>query len=1115
MKNFSLLLIMAAMCLLPYFSPAQAQQSSKSAKSQKKESYTMRGVVSDSQGVLPGATVYLQNKDQRIIVGAVTGIQGEYILSVPADAKELTIVTGFVGYITQKVPYTGQRVYDVRLKEDAKSIQSIVVEGKIVRKNDQGVKRENLGTATEFLDVTQFEDMSVTSIDQMIQGRMANLDIVAASGDPGTVSTIRIRGSASLNSSNEPLIVIDGIPQDNDIDEDFNFGDANVEDFGSLLNISPNDIQSIEILKDAAATALWGPRAANGVLLITTKQGGVHKPVFSFNQKFDFAFDPKPIPLLNGPEYVTLMQDAMWNWIKDGDYDQQRVRTLTNQKDILYDRSYEYFTEFNCNTDWLDLISRNAFTSTTDFAMDGGGEVANYRFSLNYLDQDGTTKATDFARITSRLNLTIKFSRKFRVSSKFDYTESTRNQPYGSTSKDLAIGATENATNEANSVYAINDQLKKPVRNTAMIKMPNVSPWVLDQYGNPTSEYFSTPEGSIQKTFPNPLAHVLESTQRTKARTVGANFGIDYAPVQGLNIKANISYRLTAVRTNGFLPSSVMNVKWSNQNYNQGLEAQSNKAVTYADVNINYGVNINRHSIQATLQEQIEATNNNSYSITTTGSGAEAVSSPSSEGKIIKMNSAWAKRRTLGFAGSLNYVYDERYALNIAGRLNANSNTGRNNRWSAIRPSLSAVWRINNEKFMKEAKWIDELRLKASWGQSERVPAASFVTGTFAYEDAYMDRPSIKPNQMQLDNLRPEIVSSYNLGLEGAFKRNMIRFSFDYYDKKTSDLIMENMSIQSTTGYSSVRRYNGGDIRNRGWEFSVSLNDIVKIGAFRLGLSNINLSRNVNEITSLPESMIAEKYTIGNGNYPRKIMEGNPIGSIYGYIFDGVYQNYDETLARDAQGELIRDVNGNTVPIRVGGTTRMRPGDAKYRDLNHDGVIDEQDIVYLGSSFPTLTGGGSLVLKYKGWQLRTSLHFRLGHSIVNMVRHDLENMNTGNNQSKAVLRRWRYEGDQTDVPRALWGVNYNSMGSSKYVEDGSFLKVKDITLTYRVPQNFCRKLGLMNMVLSATAYNLFTLTDYSGQDPEVGVGAGAYGLAIDTSRTPPARKIAFNISFSF
>ena len=1099
--------------LFPMLLPAQQRESGNTKN--RKETYTMRGVVSDNLGVLPGATVYLQNQDQRIIVGAVTGIQGEYMLEIPAKATGLTIVTGFVGYVTVKVPYTGQREYNVRLKEDNKSIQSVVVEGKIVRKNDLGVARENLGTATEYLDVTQFEDMSVTSIDQMIQGRMANLDIVAASGDPGTVSTIRIRGSASLNSSNEPLIVIDGIPQDNDIDEDFNFGDANVEDFGALLSISPYDIQSIEILKDAAATALWGPQAANGVILITTKQGGVHKPRFSFSQKFDYSFEPRRIPLLNGQEYVTLMQDALWNWIKDGDYDQQRVTKLTNQKDILYDRSYEYFNEFNCNTDWLDLISQNSLNSTTDFSMDGGGEVANYRFSLGYEDRDGTTKGTDYSRITSRLNLTIKFSRKFRVESRFDYTESTRNQPYGSTSRDLAIGATENMDSEASSIYAINDQLKRPVRNTAMIKMPNMSPWVLDQYGNPTAEYFSAPESSLQGVFPNPLAHVLESTQRTKSRSVGANFTVVYNPIQGLTLRGTVSYRLSAIRTNGFLPSSVLNVKWANQNYNQGLEAQSNKAVTFADVNVNYAVNLGRHSLQATLRNQIDATNNDSYNITTTGSGAEEVSSPSSEGKIIKMNSAWAKRRTVGFVGSVNYVYDERYALNVAGRLNANSNTGRNNRWSSIRPSISAVWRINNEAFLKSVRWIDELRLRASWGQSERVPAASFVTGTFAYEVSYMDRPSIKPNQMQLDNLRPEIVTSYNLGLEGAFKRNMIRFSFDYYDKETSDLIMDNMQIQSSTGYASVRRYNGGNIRNRGWEVSLSLNNIIKAGDFRLSLSNLNLSRNINEITSLPESMTAEKYTIGNGNYARKIMEGNPIGSIYGYIFDGVYQNYDQTLARDASGELIRDVDGNTVPIRVGGTTRMHPGDAKYRDINFDGVIDERDIVYLGSSYPTVTGGGSLVLNYKSWQLRTSLHFRLGHHIINMVRHDLENMNSGNNQSKNVLRRWRYEGDDTDVPRALWGVNYNSMGSSKYVEDGSFLKVKDITLSYRLPQKVCSRLGFTNAMLSLTSYNLFTLTGYSGQDPEVGVGAGAYGLAMDSSRTPPSRRIAFSLSFSF
>lgn len=1114
MKKFSLLLIiMAAVCLSPCAVFAQKQEQDKSAK---KEVFTMRGVVSDNQGVLPGATVYLQNKDQRIVVGAVTGIQGEYILTVPANAKDLTIVTGFVGYLTEKVPYTGQRVYDVRLKEDNKSIQSVVVQGKAVRKNEIGVKRENLGTATEYLDVTQFEDLSVTSIDEMIQGRMANLDIVAGSGDPGTVSTIRIRGSASLNSSNEPLIVIDGVPQDTNIDEDFDFGDANVEDFGAMLNISPSDIQSIEILKDAAATALWGPRAANGVLVITTKQGGSHKPRFSFGQKFDYRFEPKRIPLLNGQEYVTLMQDALWNWVKDGDYEESRAKKLNNQKDILYDRSYEYFNEFNCNTDWLDLISRNTLNSTTDFAMDGGGEIANYRFSLNYEGTEGTTKGTDYSRLTSRLNVIIKFSTKFRVESRFSYVESNRNQPFGTSTNELAIGATENANNEASSVYATNDQVRKPVRNTAMIKMPNMSPWVLDQYGNRTDEYFSAPESSLQGIFPNPLAHVNESTNRNKLRSVNANFAFTYNPLPGLEVKGNIAYTLSAMRNNAFLPASVLNVKWANQNYNQGVEAQANKTVTYGDIKVSYHALVNRkHDFLVVLGDQIEATNNNSYSITTSGSGAEEVSSPSSEGKIIKMNSAWAKRRTVGITGSFNYVYDERYAINIAGRINGNSNTGRNNRWSAIRPSLSAVWRLNNEKFMKEVKWIDEMRLRASWGQSEQVPASSFTTGTFANEDAYMDRPSIKPNQMQLDNLKPEIVTSYNLGFESALKNNMVRVSFDYYDKRTSDLIMKDMTIQSTTGYNSVRRYNGGNIRNHGWELSVSLNNIVKAGDFRLSLSNINLSRNVNEITSLPVNMISEKYTIGNGNYARKIMEGKPMGSIYGYIFEGIYQNYDETLARDANGELIRDIDGNTVPIRVAGTTRMHPGDAKYKDVNHDGVIDERDIVYLGSSFPTITGGGALVLNYKSWQLRTSLHFRLGHSIINMVRHDLEKMNNGNNQSKTALRRWRFEGDDTDVPRALWGTNYNSMGSSKFVEDGSFLKIKDITLSYRVPQRICAKLGLSSAMVSLTSYNLFTLTKYTGQDPEVGVENGAYGLAVDSSRTPPPRRIAASISFTF
>ena len=1102
MKRLYILLILSLVGFLS-MEPADAQRRGQSGD--RPAPATIRGVVSDIEGVLPGATVYLQNADKRIVSGEVSGVQGEFLLHVPMRRDGLTIVVAFVGYVTQRIPYTGQQVLNVILEEDNQALRSAIVDAKKTSKDVMGVARENLGTATEIIDVTQFEDMTVTSVEDLLQGKVANLDIVASSGDPGTMSTIRIRGTASLNASNEPLIVIDGIPQDNEIDDDFDFGDADVENFGAMLNISPNDIQSIEVLKDAAATALWGPRAANGVLLITTKQGTSHKPRFSVSQKVNYSFEPPQIPLLNGSEYVTLMQDALWNWIQDGDFLASRVNKLNNQKDILYDQSYEYFDEFNCDTDWLNLISRSSVNSTTDFSMDGGGDMANYRFSLGYEDQTGTTVGSDYNRITSRLNVTIKFSKKFRVESKFNYTESTRNLPYGTTSSDIS-----------NMNYTSNAQIKKPVRNTAMIKMPNMSPWVLDDAGNITDEYFSAPESSLQGIFPNPLAHVNESSNRTKVRAVGATFGFFYNPVKGLTITSNVAYNLQAAKNNSFLPASVLNVKWSNANYNQGVEAQTNKTTFFGDVRVSYNTLIaKKHRIIATIADQLEASSNNSYSITTSGSGAHEVSTPSSEGKIQSMASASSQRRTMGLMASVNYVYDERYAVTVAGRINANSNTGRSDRWNHIRPSVSAVWRINNEKFMKDVNWVNELRLRGSWGQSDRVPNSNYVTGTFSHESEYMDNQAIKPNKMQLDNLRPEIVTQYNAGIDGSFLNNRITFVFDYYDKRTSDLLMQNMEIQSSTGYNTIRWFNAGDVRNHGWEMSVSLNNIIRIGDFRMSFTNLNIARNVNEITDLPSNMVSEKYTVGNGNYARKIMEGCPIGAIYGYIFDGIYQNYEETLARDADNNLIRDIKGDVVPITVDGTARMHPGDAKYRDINYDGVIDEHDIVYLGSSYPLITGGGSIVLNYKGWQLRTSLHFRLGHSIVNMARHDLEGMNNGNNQSKTVLKRWRYEGDQTDIPRALWGTNYNSMGSSKFVEDASFLKIKDITLRYNLPQRLCKKLHLSRASIYATSYNLVTFTGYSGQDPEINVEAGAYGLAIDRSKTPPARRVALGLTLDF
>ena len=1107
-KAFKTMLLSAVLlaAVLPLQAQKRGSRSSSSTSDQpvRREAVTLQGVVSDSQGVLPGASVYVTNEDDRIICGEITGVQGEFIMRVPPSSQKLTLVVAFVGYTTYKTPFTGQTEISVTLQEASMSIRGSTVESKRVVKDHMGIEKENLGIASEVIDLVQFEDMSVISVEDMLQGKVANLDIVSASGDPGTMSTIRIRGASSLSANNEPLIVIDGIPQDNEIDDDFDFGDADVENFGALLNISPNDIQSIEVLKDAAATALWGSRAANGVLLVTTKQGAPHAPRFSLSQKFNYTVEPPKIPMLNGSEYVTLMQDAMWNWIQDGEFANNRVNKLTGQKDILYDPSYEYFDEFNCDTDWLGLITRNSLNSTTDFSMDGGGEMANYRFSLGRESQEGTTYGTDYERITSRLNLTVKFSKKFRVESKFNYTESTRNLPYGTTSADIS-----------SSGFDTESMVTRPVRNTAMLKMPNMSPWVLDDLGRPTAEYFTPPENCLQGIYPNSLAHVRESENVTKVRAVGATFGFFYTPFKGFNIISNIAYNLQSASNNSFLPASVINVKWSNKSYNQGVEAQTNKATTFAEIRMNYTRAIEKHNIVVSFADQLESSNNNSYSITTSGNGSKEVSSPSSEGKIVSMSSGSSLRRTMGLMGSFNYVYDQRYAVTVSGRLNANSNTGRTQRWSNIRPSVSAVWRVNNEPFMKKYDKVEDLRVRASWGRSDRVPNTSYVTGTFAHENDYMDLSSIKPSKMQLDNLRPEIVTQTNFGIDGAFDRNLVTFSVDYYDKRTQDLLMQNMAIQSSTGYNTVRWFNAGNIRNYGVEFTISLNNIIKKDKFRMSIQNLNISRNVNMITRLPSTMVAEKYTLRNGNYARKIIEGRPVGSISGFIFDGIYQNYDETLARDAEGNLIHDINGDVVPMRVGGTFRMHPGDSKYRDINYDGVIDENDIVYLGSSYPTVTGGGAIVFNYGPWQLRTSLHYRLGQYIVNMSRHDMEGMYNANNCTKRVLTRWRYEGDQTDVPRALWGTNYNSLGCSKFVENASFLKIKDVTLRYNVPQKLYRKLHLSRASIYATTYNLVTFTGYSGQDPEVAVEAGTYGLAFDRSKTPPSRRFALGMTIDF
>lgn len=1094
MKHILTIISTALLTILPLALPAQQNAPG-----------IIRGVVSDDLGALFGATVTWENKDGRTINGTATDMTGAYLLAVPEGQTGLTLSFSYVGYKTKEFAYTGQPRLDVTLEQNAITLgEAVVTAERVKTADDWGQDKNTIGYATESIDVSQFQEMAVVSVEDMLIGKIAGLDIIG-DGDPGTLSTIRIRGTASLNANNEPLIVVDGVPQDMSIDSDFDFSDATVENFGTLVNISPNDIQNIEVLKDAAAVALWGDQAANGVLLITTKQGGAHTPYFNISEKVHVTLKPTKYSLLNGPQYKVLMQDAMWNWIRDGEFAASRVNTLNNQKDILYDKAYNYFDEYNQNTDWLDLVTQLAVNNDTDFAMSGGGNKVKYRFSLSYSTTGSSTVGADFERITSRLKVDYNFSSKFRVNSSFHYAESTRNQPY---------------ERKVDNNWEI-----EPPRQIALKKMPNMSPWVIDSEGNQTDEYFTAPNTSVlQSSLPNPLALVEESMNRMYARDIGASFSTQYDLFRGFNASATVSFDMRTQRQNQFLPQSAVNVKWSDGQYNRGNESLNNNSKTFINLQLRYRVPMPKnHNLNLSLGEQITAETNNSYSLTTAGNGAFEVSLPSSGGKVTGMGSGRGMYRNIGVVALASYTFREKYSLTLSGRVSANSDNALGSKWGKFNPAFNWRWNMEKEPWIKQIKWIERLNIKGSLGRTERRQDLTKTTGTYVESGWYGKEAwvGIYPEQIQLFNITPEIVTSMDFSLGGElFKNGKLNFDFHYYQSQTKNLTQEDAIIPSSSGFSKLRVYNSGKIQNRGYEGSITINDVVtfakkKKNPVRITLQNINFARNRNRMLELPSNMEPERYTLGNGNVARKVIAGTPVGSIYGFGFDGIYQDYTEVYARDIHGNIMTDIEGKPVSTKIGGSWTMRAGDVRYKDQNYDGNINEYDIIYLGNSYPSIIGGATLVLRWRGLMFRTSFAMRLGHYVYNKARLSTEQMNNANNQSTNALARWRYKGEITEIPRALWGTNYNSLVSDLYVEDASFFKIKDVTISYNIPKNFVNKIGLQRANVFFNAYNLLTFTKYTGVDPEITFDGKAFGFAEDNSKTPPARRFAVGFTFDF
>lgn len=1056
----------------------------------------LSGKITDRSGEeLIGASVYIENDQKRTLTGVTADVNGNYSLAIP-KGENLTIVCSFVGYQSQRVLYLNQTNLNFVLEDESLTLGGVDIVAERIERNQLGISTFEQVTSTQKFDLEKIETMPITSIEAGLQGRLANVDIVSGA-DPGSRSSIRIRGTASLNANAEPLIVIDGVPYPTTISDDFNFSTANDEDFGALVNISPNDIASIEVLKDAAATAIWGSRGANGVLVFTTKKGTAGKTRFAFSSKFDMKKEARTIPMLDGAQYVSLVQDAIWNSINDVGYISglNYSNLLFKTNEINFDPEWIYFDEYNQNVNWVDEITQTGYYSDNSFSMSGGGDKAVYRVSLGYLNDVGTTIGTDFNRFSSLINVNYRFSDNLRINADLSYSKSEKNGNWSMSNLRTA-------------------------RGVAMTKMPNMSPFVMDDEGNRSGEYF-TPLSNFQGGFYgdakhmmyNPVAMVHESKNQSVGENARAVFRAEYNVIEGLQYMGTLGFDIRSNKNKKFLPQSVTGVLWTDPYFNQSADLLSDELYLNTENKLIYNKRVaENHKFLITGIVQTEEGQKYSYASHTSGNASPSISDPTSGAAVNKMESGNSKTRMIGLIGNVHYSLVDRYMISAGYRWEANSSLGAESRWAAF-PTIGVAWHFAEESFLRDKSWIEYGKLRLSWGQAGNPPSGAFpYIGTFApITPGYIDMDAISPATIQLDNLKWETVTQSNVGID-LYLFDRLNVNVDVYEKVTTDLLQKDVVLPSSTGFGKVKFFNSGKMSNKGWEVILNY-DFIKRKDLALS-ANFNISKNVNEVIELPENLQFEKYEFGNGNYAHRIIEGNPLGSFYGYRYLGVYQNIEETYAVGPDGEILTDIEGEKV-FQLNGNQKVYPGDAKYQDVNNDGVIDQYDIVYLGNAMPLLTGGGGVNIRYKNWTLSSFFHSRYGQKVVNNTRINTENMIGTANQSTAVLNRWRHEGDDTDIPRALYGRGYNYLGSDRFVEDGSFIRLKTLSLKYSVPRPLLQKYGISTLDVWATGYDLYTWTKYSGQDPEVSLSSNVFMLSVDNASTPRPRRFAVGLTMNF
>ena len=986
---------------------------------------TVKGIIKGPDG-LPVIAANISQKGTNN--ATITDLNGNFTLNV--TGRQPVLVISYIGYVTTEVNVSGRAFVEVVLQEDVATLDEVVVVGYGT------MRKKDVTGAVSSVRSGEITKNATSNVMQAIAGKMSGVQVVQNSGTPGGDVSILIRGVGTINDAS-PLYVIDGVPVS-----------------GGMWYLNPNDVESIDVLKDASATAIYGSRGANGVVMVTTKQAQEGHTEINFDYSYGIQHSAKTYKMLDASQYAALHNE---------------MRTNAGPEYSL-NPAFADPESLGAGTDWMDAIFRTAPMQKVNLSMLGGNQKISHATSLGYYTQDGIMKNSSYNRLSLQSNISSKLASNITVRANVNLSaENRRTQPVST------------------------------VIQNAMRILPSIP--IYDDNGE-----YAGPTGNAEwnGNALNPVAIINEQNYRMKGFRMLSNISLEWEIIKGLKFKTTGGAELGYDYNNSYIPK----YKWGmNESKNTMQTVTSAYEQLYLwDNTLNYDKAFGKHRINAMIGTSYQEYKKESVSAAGSGRASELTTELDNATKATDVGGNSYRWALMSYMARLHYSYDDRYLLTATFRADGSSKFGKDNRFGYF-PSFAAAWNIGNEAFMQSVKPVSLLKLRAGYGQTgnQNIGAYAFadklsVNGVYnfgsqrGFESNLVNL--IYPYLLSNPSVKWESVEQYNVGLDIGFLQNRIVANLDFYVKNTRDMLTKK-PVPQTSGTSLEQAdwppVNIGKVLNRGFEFTVNTKNFV--GEFKWETS-LNMSFNHNEVVSIGGPEILNGVSL--------IREGQPINSFYGYELGGIYQTLDEVFTGPVMENRAPDKASHN-PYK-----NTSPGDMWFVDVDGNGEINDLDRTVIGNPSPDCIFGFNNTFSYKNFDLSIFFQGALGNQVWNGVRASHESMNSTYNQLATTLERWTGEGSSYSMPRAIYAdPNNNSRASTRWLEDGAYAKLKNLTFGYTLPEKWIRKAKMKALRLYVSLDNLCTITNYSGLDPEAGLSGLDYGVY------PSARTYMFGVSVKF